>query len=226
MFRFLKRNRQPDGLQGGDLSSLSQAACDDVYVQRCFEGTEEQQFKFATILCLFFYRCAEVLVKKIEQDPEMLEFYATTSRDVLVFESFLFYQYLVSESVREYAKDDWQDSFDHYTSLAAQVGTSLAKERVGEFDAEAHRERRLKWLLKYRGDAKQVTETFCGVLLCSTAKHHIDDPDGRLSLDLEVNLKVRQIAHATSSVLVRAARHNILHIYNKYFDLDEYERED
>jgi hypothetical protein len=72
MFRFLKRNRQCGGLQSGDLSMVSQAACDDVYVQKCFESAEDQQSKFATILLLLFYRCAEVLVKKIEQDRELL----------------------------------------------------------------------------------------------------------------------------------------------------------
>jgi hypothetical protein len=46
---------------------------------------------------LLFYRCAEVLVKKIEQDRELLESYAGTSPDVLMFESFVFYQYLMSE---------------------------------------------------------------------------------------------------------------------------------
>ena len=96
MFRFLKRNRQLGGLQSGDLSTVSQAACDDAYVQKCFEGAGEQRSKFATILCLLFYRCAEVLIKKIEQDPELLRFYAGTSRDVLVFEAFVFYQYFAT----------------------------------------------------------------------------------------------------------------------------------
>jgi hypothetical protein len=63
---------------------------------------------------LLFYRCAEVLVKKIEQDPAMLEFYAGTSRDILVFESFVFHQFLVSELAREYVKEEWQDSFEDY----------------------------------------------------------------------------------------------------------------
>ena len=213
-------------MQSGDLSMVSQAACDDVYVQKCFESAEDQQSKFATILLLLFYRCAEVLVKKIEQDRELLEFYAGTSQDVLMFESFVFYQYLMSELAREYVKDDWQDSFDHYSSLAAQAGTSLAQERLGEFDAKAHRERRLKWLFKYCGNAMQMAETFCGVLQCLAGKHHIDDPDGKLSMDLAINLKVRRIAHATSSVLVRAARENIRQIYDECFDLDEYKTED
>lgn len=194
MFGFFKKNRQPRGLQGGDLSVVSQAACDHDYVQKCFESADGQQAKFATLLCLLFYRCSEILVKRIEEDNELLQFYAGTPRDVLLYESFLFYQNLITGMTKDTLDGDHKKSFDHYSTLAAHAGISLAKGKLGDFDAKSHRERRLKPLFRCRGDPMQMTETFCGVLLCLAGKRHVSDPDAKLSLDLTISLKVRQVA--------------------------------
>lgn len=224
MFGFLKRKSKSGGLQGGYLSRVSQNACDGSYVYKCVEGADTQQKKFSMFLCLLPYRSAEVLVNRIEQDPDLLQFYKGTSRDVLIFESFMFYQYLISEFARKHVRKKWRDSFDLYTHIAAKVGASIAKETLGEIDAQAHRDRRLQPLLKYGDDGYQLTETFCVVLQSLSGKQHVGDPDGPLSLDIIVNLKLRDIAHVKSSTFIQVTCKAICKFYDEYFDLEEYNR--
>lgn len=211
----------------GDFSEMAKEARSEEWIRHCVASVSTQDNSFATDILLRSMRAADFLVTKIEEEKPVLAFFAGASRDVLIYEAVIFFVHAVQDQLQRTLPDEHQKPMASFADIALLSAGKLAAERMGEFDSKLYRKERAKHYLRYVGNPKDMTECFVGILLCAKGRTAIQQPDGPLAwdTDLDVQLGLRGIVHPAAVAGILATSKAVAAHLAESFDSARYRRE-
>lgn len=223
--RLLARAHTVFPLKAGSLSNLAADARSAQWIDQCVADMSTREASFATDLLLRALQVADSVVAKIEAERVVLNFFAGTSRDILIYESLQFSLHALSAELRRTVPADMIQLVMHISNLACTTACELGRQAIGDFDPSTHRLARAQRYLPNVGNLRQMAECLIDVLAAACGSSSVQSvptspaPD----MDIEVQVTLRAIVHAAT---IQSIGERVELLISKYAESSEDTRRD
>ena len=191
--RLVARAQGAPPLSAGSFSSLAADARDDQWIDQCVSESSNPEARFSTELLLRALHTADLIVTEIESQGSLLEFFAGTSRDILLYESLLFSVHALSDAVRQTLPADKAKAATHCQDVACLTVSILGPQHIGDFDSALHNQDRTQRYLAYAGKLREMTECLIDILISVRGAPVIGlsgtPSDHEVGIEIEVDLR-------------------------------------
>lgn len=200
--RLVARSQAASLLSAGSLSDLAADAHDDHWVDQCVNDSSEREARFSTELLLRALHTADLIVTEIESQGSLLEFFAGTSRDILLYESLLFGVHAVSDAVRQAIPADRASAAMHFQDVACLTASILGPQHIGEFDSALHSQARAQRYSTYNGQLREMTECLIDILISARGSTAIEVSNSLSDREVEIEIEVSMRSAVNTAVAI------------------------
>jgi hypothetical protein len=208
--RLIARAKRASTLNAGSFSDLAADARDDQWIDQRVHDSSEQEARFATELLLRALHTADLIVAEIESHGPLLEFFAGTSRDILVYESLHFSVHALSDALRQTLPLDETIAVTHFRDVACLTASILGPQHMGDFDSSLHSLDRAQRYLPHVGKLREMSECLINILISARGATVIElsetSPGREVGIEIEVSLRCIVNAAVDSSIGESAER--------------------
>ena len=118
----------------GSFSDLAANARDEQWISQSVNGSSDRDTSFSTALLLQALHAADFIVTEIESHGSLLEFFAGTSRDILVYECLHFSVHALSDVLLQNVPLEKISGVLHFREVAWLTASNLGSQHIGNID--------------------------------------------------------------------------------------------
>jgi hypothetical protein len=195
--RLLARTPTASPLKAGSLSELAADARNEEWIAQSVDDSSTQEASFATDMLLRGLQIADFIVTKIESEEPVLDFFAGTSRDVLLYEALHFSLHALSDELRRMIPADMISASIYFSDAACLAACELGRQHIGEFDPSLHHLDRVQRYLPHAGNLRELTECLIDILVSIRGCTSIQCPavTATIDPDIEIQVSLRSTVH-------------------------------
>ena len=134
--RLVARAQRASPLRVGSFSDLAAKARDAQWIDQNVNGSSDQDARFPTELLLRALHSADFIVTAVELHGSLLEFFAGTSRDILVYDCLHFSVHALSDVLRQNVPSEKIRELSQFRDVACLTASILGSQHLGDFDFE------------------------------------------------------------------------------------------
>ena len=188
----------------GSFSDLAANARDEQWISQSVSDASDRAASFPTALLLQALHTADFIVTKIESHGPLLEFFAGTSRDILVYECLHFSVYALTDVLLQNVPLERVDGVTHFREVACLTASILGSQHMGNFDSTLHCQDRARRYLPYSGKLREMTECMIDILISTRGATVIQLSDTRSKQDvgIETEVSLRSTTNAAVDICI------------------------
>jgi hypothetical protein len=190
--RLVARAHGTSPMSAGPFSDLAADTRDDRWIDHCVNDSSDMETVLATELLLRALHTADSIVAEIESQGMLRQFFAGTSRDILLYESLFFSVHALSDALRQSMPMDKLATVSHFQDVACLTTSILGGQFIGEFDAVLHSQERTQRYLPHAGKLREMTERLIDIFISARGSTVIEMwsvPADEIEIEIEVNLR-------------------------------------
>ena len=191
--RLIARGAGVSTLRAGSLSDLAADTRGDQWIDERVNDSSEQDVRIATELVLRALHMADLIVTEIETEASLLEFFAGTSRDILLYESLHFSVHALSDALHQALPPDKASAVPRFLDVACLTASILGHQHIGHFDSSLHRLDRARRYLPYAGKLREMSDSLINILIAARGATAIElseiSSGDDVGIEIEVSLR-------------------------------------
>ena len=181
-------------LHAGSLSDLAVNARDAQWIDQNVSDSNDQDVRFPTELVLRAMHAADFIVAELEWQGSLLEFFAGTSRDILIYECLHFSVHALSDVFERNAPLERISAISRAREIACLTASILGASHLRDFDSDLHCQERTKCYRSHSGKLREMTERLIDLLISARGATVIrlsDTPiEHDVAFETEVTLRI------------------------------------
>lgn len=204
-------------LSAGSFSDLAADTRHEQWIDENANRSSDPDVTFSTELLLRALHSADSIVTEVESHGTLLEFFAGTSRDVLLYESLYFSVYALSDVLRQNAPVEEVSSVSHFRDVACLTASILGSQHMGEFDSTRFCEDRAQRYLSHEGNLREMAGCLIDLLISArgTTAIQLSDIRSEHEVGIEIELTLRSASNAAVDICIRESAEKILSRYTQ-----------
>jgi hypothetical protein len=207
----------------GSFSDLAASARDEQWISQSVNGSSDRATSFSTALLLRALHAADFMVTEIESHGPLLEFFAGTSRDILVYECLHFSVYALSDVLLQTVPLEKFNGVSHFREAACLTASILGSQHIGDFDSAKHCQDRAQRYLPYPGKLREMTECLIDLLISGRGATVIQlsyIPSGH-DVGIETEVSLRSTTNAAVDICIGENAKKLIERYSQPVELPE-----
>lgn len=210
-------------LMVGSFSDLAANARDEQWISHTVNGSSDRAISFSTALLLRALHAADFIVTEIESHGSLLEFFAGTSRDILVYECLYFSVFALSDVLLQTVPLEKISGVSHFREAACLTASILGSQHIGDFDSAKHCQDRAQRYLPYSGKLREMTECLIDFLISARGATviQLSDTPSEHDVGIETEVSLRSTTNAAVDICIGENAEKLIEQYSQPVELPE-----
>lgn len=207
----------------GSFSDLAANARDEQWISQSVNGSSDEAISFSTALLLQALHAADFIVTEIESHGSLLEFFAETSRDILVYECLHFSIYALSDVLLQTVPLERIGGVSHFREVACLTASILGSQHIGDFDSVLHCQDRAQRYLPYPGKLREMTECLIDLLISARGATviQLSDTPSEHDVGIETEVSLRSTTNAAVAICIGEGAEKLIGRYTQSVERPE-----
>ena len=198
--RLVDRAQRASPLRVGPFSDLAAQTRDAQWIDKNVSGSSDQDARFSTELLLRALHAADFIVTEAESHGSLLEFFAGTSRDILVYECLHFSVHAISDVLCQNVPSEKVSAVSHVRDVACLTASILGSQHIGDFDSRSHCQDRAQRYLPQAGKLREMTECLIDLLISARGATVIQLSNAPSDHDIGIETEVSLLSTTNAAV--------------------------
>jgi hypothetical protein len=207
----------------GSFSDLAANARDEQWISQSVNGSSNRAISFSTALLLRALHAADFIVTEIESHGSLLEFFAGTSRDILVYECLHFSVFALSDVLLQTVPLEENSGVSHFREAACLTASILGSQHIGDFDSAKHCQDRAQRYLPHLGKLREMTECLIDLLISARGATviQLSDTPSEHDVGIETEVSLRSTTNAAVDICIGENAEKLIGQYSQPVELPE-----
>lgn len=207
----------------GSFSDLAANARDEQWISQSVNGSSDRDTSFSTALLLQALHAADFIVTEIESHGSLLEFFAGTSRDILVYECLHFSVHALSDVLLQNVPLEKISGVLHFREVACLTASILGSQHIGNFDSAFHCQDRAQRYLPYPGKLREMTECLIDLLISARGATviQLSDTPSEHDVGIEIEVSLRSTTNGAVDICIDESAQKLIEQYTQSAELPE-----